>query len=219
MQSRMYTALVSALLILSLGSFDGCGDAVAVKKQSSKPTRYEALQEGDIVFQQSVSPQCAAIKAATGSVWTHVGVVIRKNNQWLVLEAVEPVRITPIDDWMARSKVNEVRRLKADAKQWDAASIQAMHTMGEQWLNKHYDIGFAWSDDEMYCSELVYKLYDRILHVQVGTLKQLKDYDLSSPVVQRIMHQRYGDQIPYEEWMIAPGAMYDSPLLEHVAID
>jgi hypothetical protein len=218
MQSRIYTALVSALLILSLGSFDGCGDAVAVKKQSSKPTRYEALQEGDIVFQQSVSPQCAAIRAATGSVWTHVGIVIRDQGQWAVLEAVEPVRITPIADWMARSSVNEVRRLGAETAVWDAEALTALHDMAAKWLNRHYDMGFAWSDDELYCSELVYKIYDRILHVQVGTLKPLKEYDLSSPVVQRILRERYGDEIPYEEWMIAPGAMYDSPLLEKVIL-
>jgi hypothetical protein len=219
MQSKIYSVLLGLILIVGLSSFDRCSHPLGLTNNKILAgTNYDVLKEGDIVFQQSVSPKCAAIKAATGSAWTHVGIVVRKNNQWMVLEAVEPVKMTPIADWLARSKVNEVRRLKATEKGWDEASLKDMHTMGEKWLKKHYDIGFAWSDDEMYCSELVYKLYDRILNIKVGAMKQLKDYDLSSPIVKRIMKERYGDQIPYDEWMIAPGVMYDSPLLEEVKI-
>ena len=49
-----------------------------------------SLQEGDIVFQQSKSAQSAAIQAATGSRYTHVGLItMRKKTH--VLEAVNPV--------------------------------------------------------------------------------------------------------------------------------
>jgi hypothetical protein len=200
--------------------FSACSQSMTSDKQikTIKQNDHSVYKEGDIVFQKSVSAQCKAIQAATHSEWTHVGILFYDNDQWMVLEAVEPVCLTPVDAWMERSSCNEVMRLK-EADALDAGEIEAMKKMGKGWLRLHYDSGFAWDDDEMYCSELVYKLYDRVLDIQVGELKQLKDYDLEAPVVKKIMKARYGDAIPYEELMIAPGAMHDSSLLESVATD
>jgi hypothetical protein len=52
--------------------------------------------------------------------------------------------------------------------------------------------------------------------VQIGSLRPLKDFDLSSDVVQGIMKKRYGNKIPYDEKMISPQNMFDSALLEEV---
>jgi Permuted papain-like amidase enzyme, YaeF/YiiX, C92 family len=211
---------ILGLILLVGSSFTDCSQASSTNqhKDSSKQNDHSVYREGDIVFQKSVSAQCKAIRAATHSEWTHVGILFYDNGQWQVLEAIEPVCLTPVDVWMKRSSCNEVMRLKeADALKAD--NLQAMKKMSKGWLNLHYDSGFAWDDNEMYCSELVYKLYDRVLDRQVGELKQLKDYDLEAPVVKKIMEARYGDAIPFEEWMIAPGAMHDSPLLKSVIVD
>jgi hypothetical protein len=219
MSKKLVYPLFCVLVFLSLSSFHRCGGSgEPTKFKAAKAVEYSTLQQGDIVFQQSVSPQCTAIQAATGSVWTHVGIILNYGGELMVLEAVEPVRLTKIEDWFARSKRNEAKRLK-DAKTILTGSVLAeMKTMGDGWINLHYDIGFNWSDEEIYCSELVYKIYDRVLGKKIGEIKQLKDFDLESPVVKRIMRQRYGDDIPLEEWMIAPGAMYDSPELESVQL-
>jgi Permuted papain-like amidase enzyme, YaeF/YiiX, C92 family len=207
--------LLSTLVLwFIMTSQSGCHRQAADNANvSQKASKTEILREGDIVFQQSHSPQCEAIRAATGSSWTHVGIVFFKNNQWVVLEAVEPVCITPFEVWTKRSEHNEVKRLIKCDELLTPEAIKNMWEMGASWTNLHYDIGFSWSDEEMYCSELVYKLYERELGLAVGERKQLKEYDLSSPIVKKIMKQRYGSSIPYDEWMISPGAMYDSPLL------
>ena len=46
---------------------------------------------GDIVFQESTSSQSTAIAAATGSRWTHVGVVFIEGGEARVFEGVQPV--------------------------------------------------------------------------------------------------------------------------------
>jgi uncharacterized protein YycO len=82
---------------------------------------------------------------------------------------------------------------------------------------KPYDLTFEWSDDRIYCSELVWKIYDRGIGIQVGKIKKLRDFDLSNDVVKNKMKERYGDQIPLDETVISPGDMFSSKLLKTVS--
>ena len=60
------------------------------------------IENGDIVFQRSRSGQAEAIAAATRSEFTHVGVVFITNGRPFVYEAVQPVKRTPLDEWIKR---------------------------------------------------------------------------------------------------------------------
>jgi hypothetical protein len=80
-------------------------------------------------------------------------------------------------------------------------------------FGKNYDAYFAWSDKEMYCSELVYKIYMNCINFELAIPKPLRDFNIDAPVVRKIMRERYGENIPYDELMISPGQLYDSPSL------
>lgn len=75
---------------------------------------------------------------------------------------------------------------------------------------------FEWTDDRIYCSELVFKLYRDALGIEIGRRQKLREFDLADPVVAAKMRERYGGHVPSNEPVISPGAMYDSPLLETV---
>ena len=75
---------------------------------------------------------------------------------------------------------------------------------------------FGWQDDQMYCSELVWKTYDRALGIQIGTLQKVRDFNLTDSAVRKKMRERYGDNIPLNEPVISPVAMFKSPLLTTV---
>lgn len=66
------------------------------------------LKDGDIVFQTSRSSQSQAIKQATHSIYTHMGIIFFKQNQPVVLEAVQPVKFTPFLKWVARGEQGHV---------------------------------------------------------------------------------------------------------------
>jgi hypothetical protein len=66
----------------------------------------------------------------------------------------------------------------------------------------------------MYCSEYVWKIYNKALNINVGSLKPLKEFDLSHPAVKAKLTERYGKNIPLNENMISPGDIYNSELLE-----
>lgn len=91
-----------------------------------------------------------------------------------------------------------------------------MLAYGKGLLGKDYDVYFAWDDKEWYCSELVYKLYQRRANIELCALKPLKVYDLSHPYVKEIMQPRYGNNIPYDSLMVAPSDLWTSDLLVEV---
>ena len=72
-------------------------------------------------------------------------------------------------------------------------------------------------DARIYCSELVWKAYQRGLGVELGRLQRLRDFRLDNPLVRRKLRERYGAAVPLDEPVVAPGAMFDSELLETIA--
>ncbi|WP_108930321.1 YiiX family permuted papain-like enzyme [Leptospira johnsonii] len=174
--------------------------------------KFSDLMEGDIIFHESNSEQAKAIKAATKSRYTHVGVIFKYGNDYKVLEAVEPVKITPLSAFIKRGQKNHyvIKRLKDRETVLTESKIQDMKKYGDSLLGRHYDIYFGWQDDRIYCTELIWKLYDKFTGKKLGILKTLKDFDLSSSKVQYLMKKRYGNNIPYSEPVISPVDMFDS---------
>ena len=175
------------------------------------------IQTGDLVFQQSRSAQSLAIQQATHSPYSHMGMIVMRQGAPYVLEAAASVSYTPLEQWAAQGERGHyvIKRLRDDARLTPAARTQLANA-GAALVGKPYDLVFAWSDDRIYCSELVWKVYQRALGVEIGALAPLKRFDLSSPAVRAKMQERYGRDIPWDEPIISPAAMFDSPLLRTV---
>jgi len=92
-----------------------------------------------------------------------------------------------------------------------------MKSIGERFKGKDYDLYFNWSDDKVYCSELVWKIYKEASGLEIGKLQKLKEFDLSNPIVINKMRERYGDKIPLEETVISPSQVFESELLYTVS--
>lgn len=178
----------------------------------------EIFMEGDIIFQTSNSTQSRAIQIATNSIYSHVGIIMNYKGKLVVLEAVQPIKYTPIKDWIRHGEKSyySLKRLKNRDNILTEASLKKMRKIGNSWIGKNYDIAFEWSDKKLYCSELVWKIYKEGCGIDVGELKELKQYNLSHPIVKKALEQRYGKNIPWEENMISPQAIYDSQLLKTI---
>lgn len=173
------------------------------------------VRDGDLVFQTSRSSQSLAVQRATHSRWSHMGVVLMRDGEPFVFEASATVRYTPLARWAARGEggTYEIRRLKQVPT---TGQLAKLHAAARTYAGRPYDLYFEWSDDRIYCSELVWKLYRGALGVEIGRRQQLRDFDLTDAVVRRKMRERYGDRVPLKEPVISPAAMYDSALLEAV---
>lgn len=174
-----------------------------------------SLQNGDIIFQTSVSDQSKAIQLATKSQYSHCGIIFKEKGQFLVYEAVQPVKMTSLDKWINRGKDHHyvIKRLKNSNQIMTPNTIQKMKIEGRKYLGKNYDIYFNWSDDQIYCSELVWKIYKNALGIEIGKLEKLGDFDLSRKAVKEIIKKRYRGNIPLNEAVISPESIYRSDLL------
>lgn len=172
--------------------------------------------EGDIFFQTSASAQSKAIQLATKSPYSHVGILVSNGKTLQVLEAVQPVKFTPIKHWLNRG-VGGHYIIKRPIKALTQEQLQKLRQDSRKYLGKPYDLTFEWSNDRIYCSELVWKLYQSSVGIELAPLAKLKEFDLSSSIVKAKMKERYGNKIPFDEPVIAPAAIFDSPYLETVA--
>jgi hypothetical protein len=182
----------------------GCSDSFA-----------EQLRDGDIIFQTSRSEQSIAIQKATHSQYSHMGIVFIRNGIPYVYEAIDTVQYTPLGEWVDRGEGGHyvVRRLREADRILTSQAVKKLCLAGAKFQGKPYDSYFEWSDKRIYCSELVWKIYDRGLGIRIGRLQKLRHLDLSDPIVKTKIKERYGNKVPLEETVISPGEMFSSDLL------
>jgi hypothetical protein len=220
----LYKYLVSSAFVLL-----GAGATLSYPRLAAKLHHWQAqrqataalapltttLHEGDLIFHTSLSAQSRAIQLATHSPYSHCGLLYKTNGEWQVFEAVQPVKLTPLARWVARGQGQHfvVKRLRDAQKALTPAALARLRAAGQPMLGHSYDLAFEWSDERIYCSELIWKVYDRGLHRQLGQLQQLRDFDLSHPAVQAKLRERYGAQLPLSEPVISPASIFSSPAL------
>lgn len=177
--------------------------------------RFQNIKNGDIIFHTSTSNQSKAIQLATNSKYSHMGIIYVIDKKHFVFEAVQPVKLTPLQEWINRGKNKQyvIKRLKNANEVLTSSVLINMKKVGEKYKGKPYDIHFEWSDDKLYCSELVWKIYKEAIGIEIGELQQLSEFDLSSNIVKTKMKERYGNHIPLNEKVISPIAMYNSKKL------
>lgn len=140
---------------------------------STIPRDY-AVQEGDILFQPL--PHGGLVDAIEGvslSIYSHCGIVVRDGGEWYVLEAIGPVRTTPLGDWIRRGRGGYF-----DAYRLDSAlqpKIPAILASARTYLGRPYDKHYDFDDQRIYCSELVFKAVRTATGVSLGKVERLGD--------------------------------------------
>ena len=204
--------VINNLKKIVLGSVLASVFFFSLKASATSQNVQPIFQDGDIILQTSQSSQSQAIQLATHSKWSHVGIIFHKGSIPYVYEARGPVGFRSLKAFVSSGVSGRylVRRLKQGLR---AIDVQRLYQEAQKYLSKPYDLYFEWSDDRIYCSELVWKMYQSALGVSVGALQKLGDYDLKSPQVQKIIAERYGSNIPYNEIVISPEAIASESLV------
>jgi len=203
--------LIPGLMIIGVIRFFGPLMGNETKLIQSKDL-FNHLEDGDIIFQTSKSSQSKAIQIATNSKYSHLGIIYKIEGDFFVYEAVQPVKLTPFTEWVGQGENGHfvIKRLK-DADEILTSDVKnKMKTEGEKYKGKDYDLYFEWSDDKIYCSELVWKIYKNAAGVEIGELQRLDEFNLNNKVVKQKMKERFGDNIPENEIVISPSSMFES---------
>lgn len=189
------------ILIISIALLQGC------EKYTPR--------NGDIIFQTSLSNQSKAIQVATHSPYSHMGLVYVEDGKAYVFEASKTVKLTPFAEWTRRGDKERyvVKRLKNADDYLTSDNLKRMKNAGKKYEGRPYDLYFEWTDERIYCSELVWKIYKHALNLEIGKLQELNDFDLRTNIVKSKLLERYGNQIPLHEKVISPESMFRSDYL------
>ena len=174
-------------------------------------------KNGDIIFTKTEGRQAIAVEAATESPWTHTAVIFMQNGKPIVLEAVQPVQIISLDAYLKRSdktSKHSFKRLKDPSPLKQDVFIRAS-AWAKKHVGKNYDGRFQWSDQTLYCSELVWKVYHQCAGIELCRVKKVKEYNLEHPKVKQLIKERFGsvDKLNLEEKIVAPSDIFESELL------
>jgi Permuted papain-like amidase enzyme, YaeF/YiiX, C92 family len=148
------------------------------------------LKNGDIIFQTSRSSQSSAILLASMSAYSHMGMIeIGLDGAASVVEAVGPVKSTPLDDWIKRGLGGRIaiKRLASLTPNQSKAILRAAH----HYDGLPYDLFFLSTTDEIYCSELVRLAYGEGAAIEVGKNQKAKQLYLDNFAAKRLIARRW----------------------------
>ncbi|QRN98635.1 peptidase [Archangium violaceum] len=175
----------------------------------------ETLKTGDLVFHTSRSRQSEAIRAATDSPLSHVGLVEVTPAGVFVVEAVQPVQRVAFAKWKARGVGGHVLVLRPEQlpenKRVEAVAEAKRH------LGKPYDWRFGWGDEALYCSELARKAYTKAAGVDYGKMERLGTLNVKK--LGPALRERYGGTVPLELELITPASLAADERLKVVHSD
>lgn len=197
-----FLLILAAVLVLA-----GCSRAGLSGNAAYEP------REGDIFFQSFPhSPLTETIEGVTESPLSHCGILHRHEEGWVVIEAVEPVRETPLADWIRRGRegVYVVFRLKDPYRDRIPAMVAAART----YLGRPYDMRFTFDDRKIYCSELVFKAFRDAGGGELGTIQKLGDLNWRPHEI--YIRRLEGGPLPLERELITPRSVSEAPQLEKV---
>jgi hypothetical protein len=129
-----------------------------------------------------------------------------------VLEAVGPVKETPLGAWTARGRGGhyEVYRFKEKYQ----PKVPAILAGSARYLGRPYDIHYRFNDKAIYCSELVYEGFKSATGEELGQVQKLGELNWK-PHTKFIKAIENGD-VPLDRAMITPVALTRAPQLSLV---
>ena len=198
-----WTALLSTLLLAS------CSDA-------GKQAKYEPM-EGDILFQSLPNEPgldlVDAIEGATESPYSHCGMVTKDGDEWVVLEAIGPVKETPLQEYIQRGRDHKfwAYRFEEDKRKHIPVALKAMR----EDMGKAYDARYRFDSENIYCSELIFRGWKAATGEDLGKVMKLGDlkWERYKPVIEAIEGQ---GNLPLDREMITPRDMAKAKGLKQI---
>lgn len=147
------------------------------------------LKNGDVIFQTSRSSQSSAILLASLSAYSHMGIIeIGTDGDATVVEAVGPVKKTPLDLWIKKGLGG---RIAIKRMNFDSGTAESILTAAHRYDGLPYDLFFLSTTDQIYCSELVSLAYREGASINLGKLQKASELYLDNFASKRLIQQRW----------------------------
>lgn len=180
MRIGLYFVLICTGIIICLYAY--------LNITSASASTVPELENGDIVLQTSASSQSLAILMASGSPYSHMGIIKKSANKIVVIEGAGPVRETPLQEWIERGLGGRltISRLKTINTKLGNNIVRNAHI----YYGRPYDPYFYFKNDGIYCSELVYNAY-KDSGIMLGKIEKIKDLNIDNFAADQLLKQRW----------------------------
>ena len=135
-----------------------------------------------------------------------------------VIEAVGPVRIIPLDDWIAQGvdrKFAVIRLKETDYNYLSKNNLfDSIISEAKKFLGRPYDFRYRLDDQYIYCSELVYKAFKNAVKWEIA--KKVKLKELNYKVEAEFIKKLEGGDVPLERVMVTPIDIYNSTKFQKI---
>lgn len=209
--------------IIMLSVLLGLGLSIAQAGMPHGDTEFQ-FETGDVIAHTSQSSQSTMIQIGTQSKYSHVGVVFVKNGKAYVLESLSTTKFSTVDSFIDRGKNDDYTVYRYGDWQdghvdWQtgltAVQKKKLKASVGKYKGKRYDLAFKWSDDKIYCSELVWKMYEDI-DIELSKPKKMKNFPLWIPKFKQVMEKRWGGKVNKQEPVVSPKDIVKSDKLYRV---
>lgn len=165
------------------------------------------VRSGDLIFTAVDSYSYQKIAEDTLTWTSHVGILFRENDEWVVYESRIPRSvITPLCDFIDRFP-NEMVELKRYHQSLKSTTLRTLKTAAQDRLGFFYHTGFNYdNDNRQFCSKFVYDTFQEI-GIQVGQIETLEQLLNRNPEADLDFWTRwYLGSIPWERRTVTPAS-------------
>jgi hypothetical protein len=150
-----------------------------------------------------------AIEGASGSPFSHCGLVRSTATGWAVVEALGVVKETPLEQWIdqGRDRAVFVFRFKSSTPEL----LQSVVAEARKFQGRPYDSRYRMDDEAIYCSELLYKAHLNATGKPLGQTCRLGE--LSWKPFEDLITRIEQGPVPLDREMITPKAVAEAPEL------
>jgi len=201
--------LCFVLIVAAIHIVNVAPHSYALTKMKSRVIDYTKnidIKSGDFIFQHLPGPLTEMIADVTKSPYSHCGIIVEKKGGFAVLEAIGPVKETPINEWIARGVGDRftIVRLKDPYHTFIPQIINRAYRLS----GRPYDIQYEWDDKKIYCSELIYKAVQQGAGLCLARFVRLGE--LNWHRYENLIRRIAGGVLPLDRLMITPEGLAES---------
>ncbi len=152
--------MLNSILKFSLALF------IALSSESQGMIPTSRLKSGDVLLISLNCYTCALIERSTNGPYSHSGIVLHHQGEWMVAQALGPVHLILLNKFLAqRRSGSTIAHLRAHSKFSEAE----LTTAYQKFHGIPFDPDYLWDDEKLYCSEFVAKFFNELEPESLGT--------------------------------------------------
>lgn len=189
-----------------------------VKEDTTNRKPLPPVMEGDLIFQVSKNERAKVFQLASGSKYSNVGIIFisPRTGDYMVIDALDSIHATELNKWISNGEDEHfvVMRMKNANRILGEGKTKKLKQKVKDLKHVPYDPYFSWENDALYSSEFVWKLYSKVLYIDLCDPGKLNRFNFSAEPVKKQIGDKYAKGISDTLKAVTPGDLYSSPKLD-----